>query len=902
MDINQSDASKLKIILWNANGLKQNETELLNLLLEKQIDIALITETHCKPNIKLYFPGFQIYRADHPDGTAHAGSAIIISSKIQHQLISYIQIPTLQSTTVQITIKHIPIKISSAYFPPRPSITSRQLDNFFQSLGQHFLVGGDFNSKHSHWGCISENSRGKMLHKIINNNACSFISPDGPTYWPLHEHRHPDILDFFISKLPQHINHSITNLCELSSDHTPVLLTINETPKLNPSHTSLSQGPVNWDKFSEIMHNNTNLQLSLKTNEEIENATQDLITSIQSAVYESSHKNSQSNQQNLYNQLLPTHITDLISLKRRTRSQYQKYRYPSDKQTFNRLSNTIKKLILKYKSKCFEEKYQILNTKDCSLWKTTKSLLNKREQLPPLTGPNGSLAITDKDKADLFGEHLFNIFTPHPDILPDQEHLNKIDQFLDSPLPVPLPAKPTTPNEIQFLIKKLKEGKSPGYDLISNKILKKLPKKSLVLITYIFNSMLRLSYFPLIWKLSTIILIPKPNKPKNLVTSYRPISLLPTLAKLFEKVILSRIRPILQAQNIIPNSQFGFRARHSTIHQIHRLTDLISASLEKKQFCPAVFLDVSQAFDRVWHKGLLYKLKHFLPAPYYLIIKSYLENRTFVVRQFNNYSSYFCIQAGVPQGSDLSPDLFNIFTADMPSSTNTIMATYADDTAILCPGNDPVQTSNSLQNHLKLIENWSSKWRIKINPEKSVHVNFTLKKSECSPLNFQGTPIPTSSDVKYLGIILDKRLTWGPHLKAKRKKLNSRLHILRPILKSKMSIHTKNIVYKSLIRPVWAYAIQIWGCAKPSQLRTIQAFQSIALRLVTSAPWYISNDTLHNDLKIETIRQLATKHYSKFHSKLSTHHNPLISSLSCNSLPGNPMRRLKREWCRDLLQ
>uniref|UniRef100_A0A2S2Q5T5 RNA-directed DNA polymerase from mobile element jockey n=1 Tax=Sipha flava TaxID=143950 RepID=A0A2S2Q5T5_9HEMI len=194
----------------------------------------------------------------------------------------------------------------------------------------------------------------------------------------------------------------------------------------------------------------------------------------------------------------------------------------------------------------------------------------------------------------------------------------------------------------------------------------------------------------------------------------------------------------------------------------------------------------------------------------------------------------------MPQGSDLSPDLFNIYTADMPNSTNTTMASYADDTLILSPGNDTAQSSIFLQNHLNLIENWATKWRIKINPEKSVHVNMTPKKTECPSLYFQGSLIPNSTEVKYLGITLDKILTWGPHLKSKRKKLNSRLHLLRPILKSKLSLHTKNI-YKSLLRPMWAYAIHIWGCAKLSQVHNIQAFQSITLLLITSASWYISN-------------------------------------------------------------
>lgn len=110
-----------------------------------------------------------------------------------------------------------------------------------------------------------------------------------------------------------------------------------------------------------------------------------------------------------------------------------------------------------------------------------------------------------------------------------------------------------------------------------------------LLLTDIYNSMLRFSHFPKIWKFAVIILIPKQNKPKHLSSSYRPISLLPVLGKLFEKVLLKRLRPILQNIQIIPNNQFGFRNRHSTIHQVHRLTDEISTALENKEYCSGLF-------------------------------------------------------------------------------------------------------------------------------------------------------------------------------------------------------------------------------------------------------------------------------------------------------------------------
>lgn len=220
--------------------------------------------------------------------------------------------------------------------------------------------------------------------------------------------------------------------------------------------------------------------------------------------------------------------------------------------------------------------------------------------------------------------------------------------------------------------------------------------------------MLRLSYFPTIWKLSIVILILKPGKPTNIATSYRPISLLPVIGNLFDIIILKRLRPIIESHKIIPGAQFGFRAHHSTILHVHRVVDKISSSFENKNYCPAGFLDVVQAFDRVWHNGLLYKLKLFLSAPLYLLIRSYLENRTFKVRQGNSFSFIFPILAGVPQGSDLSPNLYNIFSSDIPQTNDTIIATYADDTAILLSDRNPTVSFNALQNHLDIIDKWSS--------------------------------------------------------------------------------------------------------------------------------------------------------------------------------------------------
>jgi len=149
------------------------------------------------------------------------------------------------------------------------------------------------------------------------------------------------------------------------------MLQLNVAPEQNPMHPSLSQGPIKWNEFAEIMKNTTNLKISLKSKTNVENAVQDLTTSIQSAIYKSSYPYTPRSINQKNDQTLFIYIRTLIFDKRHARSKWQKYRYPSDKKIFNHLTNTIKKLISKHKIEYFEKKYQTLKTNDGFLWKTT---------------------------------------------------------------------------------------------------------------------------------------------------------------------------------------------------------------------------------------------------------------------------------------------------------------------------------------------------------------------------------------------------------------------------------------------------------------------------------------------------------------------------------------------------
>jgi len=171
-------------------------------------------------------------------------------------------------------------------------------------------------------------------------------------------------------------------------------------------------------------------------------------------------------------------------------------------------------------------------------------------------------------------------------------------------------------------------------------------------------------------------MIQKPGKSAELIQSYRTISLLPVLSKLFEQLLPSRFLEITERQKIIPNRQFGIRNRYATIEQIHRIVKKINTDMDARRYCTAAFLDVSQAFDKVWHAGLLHKIKSCFPLDLYAIIKSYLLQRTFRVKFREVVTQLKDINSGVLQGSVLRPVLYLLYTADL--ALVTITATYAD--------------------------------------------------------------------------------------------------------------------------------------------------------------------------------------------------------------------------------
>ncbi|KAL0270294.1 UNVERIFIED_CONTAM: hypothetical protein PYX00_007756 [Menopon gallinae] len=437
--------------------------------------------------------------------------------------------------------------------------------------------------------------------------------------------------------------------------------------------------------------------------------------------------------------------------------------------------------------------------------------------------------------------------------------------------------------------------KAPGWDLITGKVVRELSPKCLRILTIIYNSILRLGYFPSLWKVADIIMLPKPGKSPDQLTSYRPISLLPLFSKILEKLLLNRLNPLIEASHALPNHQFGFRHQHSTVEQVHRIARVITQSFEAKEYCSAAFLDISQAFDKVWHVGLLHKLHTLLPPYLYTLLHSYLSDRHFCVRHLGARTDLHPICSGVPQGSVLGPTLYLLFTSDIPTTPTTTIATFADDTALLASHPDPAVATARLQRHLDRLQLWLSKWRIRANDAKSVHVTFTLRRQTCPPLYLNGSIIPPATSVKYLGVHLDRRLTWKTHIQTKRAHCQTVLRQLYWLLgrHSSLPLPQKLLLYKAILKPIWTYGIQLWGSASSSNLEILERFQSKTLRLLTKAPWFVPNRVLHEDLGVPSIKAEIGRLTSSYSVRLEGHTNPLANSLLQELEDQRRLRRYK---------
>jgi len=895
---------KLHLVVWNANGLQNSKAIVEHHLKTHQIDILLVAETHFSPRSHFNISGYDLIHADHPSGRARGGAAILIRSGIQ-----YLELPAFQQDWAQCPVIRIvspqgDLDIGAVYFPPRYRITASHLSEFFEHFGPRFIAAGDYNAKHSWWGSRANNPKGKTLFGYLQRHRLDCHSTGEPTHWPTNPLKTPDLLDFAVSKGIGHAKISCTTNADLLSDHCAINVLIN-TPVLRKTPLRRLTGKyTDAAKFASWMLSTVNPNPILNTPRNIDEAIGNLTRQMQNAAEFASPpppKTARTPSRDLH--LWSPEIAALVTEKRRLRRVWFLTRNPRDKTALNHATKELKDKISSLRQDSFLRFLEELSPgdPDHNLWNVTRHIKRPAKKVSAVRKADGSWCRSDAERAEAFAEHLYNAFSPF-DCCTAEEHAETA-RFLNSPSSPGPPLEPVDPEEVAQEIALLKNNKSPGLDRIDAAALKMLPFRCTQMLASIYNSCFRLGYFPEEWKRAEVIVLLKPGKPEANLASYRPISLLAILSKILERVFLRRVLPVLDEAGLIPDHQFGFRRSHGTPEQCHRLVERILEAFEQKKYCCAVMLDVKQAFDRVWHPGLLHKLKSYLPSPHFTLLKSYTEGRAFQVRCGSAISLPRLIRAGVPQGSVLGPILYTLYTADLPiiPSRNLTIATYADDTAFLASSSDPREASETIQRQMDALHPWLSRWNIVVNAEKSTQTTFALRRGDCPPVTLNGVIIPNAPAPKYLGLTLDRRLTWRPHIVSKRIQADARLRQMHWLIGrgSKLRQNHKILVYKAILKPIWTYGIQLWGTASHTNRLRIQRFQNRCLRIACNAHPYHENVAIHRELGIPQVADEISRLSERYLKRLENHPNHLATNLLDNS---QTSRRLMRRHPLDLPQ
>ncbi|UYV61256.1 hypothetical protein LAZ67_1004126, partial [Cordylochernes scorpioides] len=890
-EVHQPASKQLRILQCNINGLCSTATkikleEIMEIAEKQKIQIIALQETKLNEKYNLKYKNYNILRKDR---NKEGGGLAFLIKNLYYEDIA-INIPNtsdLEAQGIKVYLsQNKTINIFNMYHPPNNKLIDD--GTMAQFLTDNTIIVGDLNAKHQLWGCSMPNPRGKILSNIFDDNAFMCLNDGNPTH---HSYSYNTAQALDISFSSPDIFHKCKwqILKSIGSDHLPILIEISTKTKTSSIKEKFwNFKKANWNLYQK----NTNEDFR-KAPTRIKDLEQNWIsfknTIIKAAKVSIPRGNIKKWIPNYTHQAkdIQTLITKRNELQKKCTQNQTNCRTE-----LNIVNAKIKRLYVNMKREKWKQTCENLNPRNpnTKLWHLAKQIDRAQPQTENtnmIKNTDGTPATNDKNAANLLGNS-YQISSKIKFEIKDKKVEKKARKIIHD-----CKNFTSTHNifhekinmkELDYALENTDLNKTPGPDGIHGQMISNLGKNGKEILLDIFNNSWKTGKLPQDWKTATIIPIKKLDKSADDPKNYRPISLTSICCKLMEKIILRRLTYHLDTRNLLPEEQYGFRKGHGTIDQLLFFTQKVKDAQNRKptSHTIAAFLDLTQAFDKVWKNKLITKLyKHFkIDGKAITWINDFLKNRYIRVKYNGTLSKTFKLYQGLPQGSVLSPTLFTLFIAGIEEkiSHKTNIGLFADDIILWSSNTNWKKAERDLNKTLLHLEKFANKHKLEFNPQKSETCLFTTDKKlyKIRPkIILKEQQLQYNKHPKYLGYTLDPEINSSKHIEEVIRKGRDRLKILKYISGREWGADatTLKLTYTSLIRPILEYGYQIYGTASETNLKSLERIQLSAARIITGLRNTCPNDIVLYEADIMPLKDRRSYNLPKYINKIKSYGN-----------------------------
>lgn len=821
---------------WNINGLNGRKTALQHIQLQHNIDIITLTEPKANkiPQLNNFIAYDKAGRYQNNTCSPSGRALIYVKEKI-HSYAFPIN-SALEAAAIKIASPYS-TTICCIYLSPSIKVTKNQIKDLILQLGRNFILMGDFNAHHPLWGGNKANKRGDDISEIITELGLNLLSDKTPTFV---RGKTLSTLDLVISSasLRFSLDHFILE-DNFGSDHFPIVVTCKDLTKPSTKRKRYKVEDADWNKFRDSLNFN-NLD-----KRDIERWAESFAGAINDAAYKSMKLVGEATGK----KALPFWNSELETKVREKRKIFRRFKRTfgsDDGKKIKELDLEIKTLMEQGRDKSWRELVGNISSKVTSsqMWGSVRTINGKKKDTTIYS------LITENRNINEPTEIANALATEFQDQSSDEIHSEAFRerkvQADNIPIVVPIDETNEGYNQVIARIELNQaladcKGSSPGSDYVHYDMVKHLTNTGIKELLILYNTILSTGTFPKCWKTAIVIPVKKIGKDPNQINSYRPISLLNVLGKLFERIIDRRFKLTLENKNLLDNCQTAFRRGKSTMDNLATITDYITEEMNQKRCVGSIFIDIKNAYNTVWRKRVIREMiKMGFKGNLVKLIQSFFEDRTFRVYNGNHKSRELSTVNGIPQGSVLSCTLFLIALNSILAKVrkHVRVSIYADDLTILFSHEDLLTISYQLHIALKQIQAELHDAGFAISDSKTSCMLFSRGREVYSmDIMLKNTLIKQETSHKLLGIILDRKLLFKEHIMDLKGRISKNNNVLRHLSGTSYGSDRKILlrINNALNISILDYGQIIYSQSCDTNLKALNVIQNSSVRMAIKA-------------------------------------------------------------------